>query len=466
MNTSNSDGTILLLAGISSAIVYGALSIIAPRSQLPVLAAVFVGSNMFSRTGMFQRFVRTIYERHWQRKNTSRFLLDDSDSPNRSRFLALQDTSKVELLSAVKSLDAYSENSRKSNTRRKNLFKLLSWRQQRLCEDAGYMDKLKSIDRHIDLNQTALDGIVKSTKSGYGLSYKDFEWLNTQKTVQSTSTTNYRVVEALGHFVRDWSPVGHEEVDAIHNYVKSQLDKVIPEGEEQSTCVVIPGSGLGRVAHEVSTHRNFGAVHAVEFSGLMHACNEYAYDNDKVESEKKGKSPTIYPYVHTCSNFADTDSQFRAVSIETPGSRPGNLFTHLDDFRFFDIPDASKYSNVVVVSVFFIDTAENLIDYLDVISRITAPSTRTGLPANGYWINVGPLKYGTAAQVELNTAEIRKIRRKLGWKDLHEVETIKDPNSPGGPGGVLGYITDKQSMWQGYYGVNMWTSGQSKNRRR
>lgn len=359
---------------------------------------------------------------------------------------------------AVRSLDAYSENSKKVNSRRKNLFKLLSWRQQKLCEDAGYTDKLKNLDRHIDLNQIVLDNAIKSTKDTYGLTYKDFEWLNTQRVSQSTSSTNYRVIEALGHFVRDWSEVGKVEVDPIHSYVKTQLDKIIPKGEESSTCVVIPGSGLGKVAHEVASYRDFGAVHAVEFSGLMHICNEFIYD-------KEAKLSEIYPYVHSCSNYTTTKSQFRKVKIALPASRPANLISHLDDFRYFDIPEREKYKNVVIISVFFIDTAENIIDYFDNINRLTSPSKKGAAPQNGYWINVGPLKYGTAAQAELNSEEIRLIRRKTGWKDLHELETVNRPDSEECPGGTMGYITDKQSLWQGYYGVNMWTSGQSKNSR-
>ncbi|KAF3994077.1 hypothetical protein FT663_00097 [Candidozyma haemuli var. vulneris] len=446
------DYQLVLAAAVSFFGIYGGLSLVLVKSQVPLLAAVFVASNMISRTSVFQRAVRSAVQRS-QRRKVSLFSGGDKNAPEEhKRFEALASTSQVELLSAIKALDAYSKNSKGYNARRSKLFKLLSWRQQKMCEEIGYLQKLKSIDGHIEKNQHVMDDVIGCVKQEYGLTFRDFALLDAEKNLPNTSSTNYRVVEALTHFVRDWTPDGAVEREPLMDFVKAELKKVIPENEAAETCVVIPGSGLGRVAHEVASFMDFGAVYAVEFSGLMHACNKYVYQANKNHS-------SIFPYVHSCSNFVKTSSQFREKSLPTP-QQPSNLHICLDDFRYFTVPNREKYKNIVVVSVFFVDTAENLIDYLDVIGQLTTPSKRNPVK-NGYWINVGPLKYGTAAQVELTAEELQQLRKKIGWKDTKVVNTLNNEKEP-----VTGYITDRESMWQGFYGLSMWSSAQHANSRK
>ena len=101
-----------------------------------------------------------------------------------------------------------------------------------------------------------------------------------------------------------------------------------------------------------------------------------------------------------------------------------------------------------MVTAFFMDTAENLIDYMDTINELTRG--KNGVK-NGYWINVGPLKYGTAARVELNAEEFAHLRKKMGWQDIDNRISL-DENQ------LVGYTTDKESLWQGYYGLAMWAS--------
>lgn len=454
-----SDNHLVLLSLVSFAAVYLLLKLLTPvNSQVPVLAAVFVASNMLSRTNMFRLVVANASR--WAETRRQFHFVGLGEAAH-STELHLLESSKSELVEALRSLDSYGSNSRNYNARRRKLFLMMSWRQQKLCEEVGYNKKLRKIDGHIDKNQAVFNKIVEGAKSHYGLSYRDFDTVKKPK--NNSSSSNYRVVEALGHFTRDWAPEGQAEIGPMLSYIRDHLDKIVPPEEAKDTCIVLPGSGLGRVAHEVALHQDYGGVYAVEFSGLMHACNQFLYSKVKEEHEAEPpKSHALYPYIHTCSNFVHTNSQFREVNIPNGVERPSNLHTVLDDFRYFSID--GKYKNVVVISVFFIDTAENLIDYFDVINQLTTPLTRSAVK-NGYWINVGPLKYGTAAQVELNADEISQVRRKTGWIDVDAQTTLDNRSSPYSDNGVLGYITDKESLWQGYYGLSMWTSAQKENQR-
>lgn len=438
MNSDLPDHSLLSLSVISSLTVYFGVSLLVPNSQLPLLASVFVFTNMISRTALVQGWLSRTLRQALASRNAWRL-----QSTSSSDYASLGEVSKIELVEALQSLTDYSKNSRVSNERRKKLFKMLSWRQQKLCDAAGYSRKLKSIETHIDRNQTFFDAVIDSAKLRYAVSYKDFEAAKKNlSSSQNTSSSNYRVVESLSHFIRDWSTT--DEISPMLHYIKDQLELIIPLEEAEKTCVVVPGSGLGRVAHEIALHRSYGAVHAVEFSGLMHLCNEFIYDSDK--------SHTIYPHVHTTSNFVDLKSQFREILVPGDIERPSNLTLHLDDFRYFSIPNKERYENIVVVSAFFLDTAENIMDYFDQIDQLVYPS-RQGSVKKGFWINYGPLKYGSAAQAELNATEIQHIRAAMGWKDLHYNNTITNSEDQ-----IYGYITDKHSMWQGYYGISQWTS--------
>lgn len=439
-------------------VVYGVLLVLTPPSSpVPLLAAVFIGSNMFSRSGVLQNTVQGI-SRHYQRVSRSfHFVASGDTSPHSDHEFELPESFKLELIGALKALDAYGTNSKNANARRRKLFKLMSWRQQKLCDEVGYSQKLRKIDTHIDKNQAVLNKVVESAKEVYNLSFRDF-YLH-RDDCQGKLPPNFRVMETLGHFVRDWSAEGARELDPMLSYILRNLDAVVPPEEVEDTCVIMPGSGLGRVSHEVAKHRNYGAVYAVEFSGLMHACHQFVYHKVVLDqTSEPPKTHPLYPYIHTCSNYIHTDSQFREICIPNGVERPQNLHVELDDFRYFSVPD--NFKNVVVVSAFFIDTAENLIDYFDVINQLTTPLSRNTVK-NGYWINVGPLKYGTAAQVELSADEISRIRKKTGWKDVDVSYSVDSESDK-----VVGYITDTESLWQGYYGLAQWTSAQVGNQRK
>lgn len=406
---------------------------------------------MISRTSMF----RSILENAQLALKQQITNIPKSAGTNYQNFVNLNDVQKREILTAIQSLKNYETSSKAQNDRRRKLFQRMSYKQQKACKDIGYLKKLDKIDNAISANYKFVNDVADHAIAKYGISLKDFDLLNSEKkNASTTSASNYRVIEALGHYTRDWHPenIGLELLP-IYEYVALQLSALIPYDAKKDTCLVFPGSGLGRLAHAFAKW-DFGAVHSIEYSGLMNAFVDFNYT-------KSDKNYTLYPYVHTCSDFYSTESQLRTFEFKPLGEIPETLHIHNQDFRHFKIPNRDSYKNIVVVTAFFIDTAENLLDYLDVIKNLTLPS---GNIERGYWINVGPLKYGTAAQVELNADELKDLRKNLGWKDYNSVYTIYDKLSAGDKTGLVGYLTDKESMWQGYYGLNMFASGREENK--
>ncbi|CAK9436107.1 uncharacterized protein LODBEIA_P06650 [Lodderomyces beijingensis] len=386
-----------------------------------------------------------------------------SGGDNSKSFHALSESQKIEILSAVKSLKNYKRSSTEVNERRRKLFGLLNSKQQKLAKDAGYLEKLDSIDDGIASNYKLINDAADYTVKKYGISQDDFNLLEKQEKPSTASGSNYRVIEALGHYTRDWTP-GHVglELLPVFEYVASQLELLIEYQQKKDTALVFPGSGLGRLAYEFSKG-GYGAVFAIESSGLMNSLVDFNYSELPPTTQKENQAYTIYPHIHTNSDFYNTQSQLRTFEYKPVGSshKPDALVNVNGDFLNFEIPARKKYKNIVVVSVFFLDTAENLIAYLDKISELSTPGDGV---ERGYWINAGPLKYGSAAQVELNADELAFVRDNMGWVTASSVYSVYDPLSLGNKTGLVGYLTDKESMWQGYYGLNLFTSSRKENK--
>lgn len=93
----------------------------------------------------------------------------------------------------------------------------------------------------------------------------------------------------------------------------------------------------------------------------------------------------IYPFIHSFSNIKSD----HLLPITIPDVLPTNLGPNVDFSMvagdFIDIYAAQPEQWDVVVTCFFLDTAKNIIEYMEVI--------HTTLKQNGTWINIGPLLY-------------------------------------------------------------------------
>eukprot|EP00249_Psilotum_nudum_P012375 c23747_g1_i1 orf=810-1187(-) len=100
-----------------------------------------------------------------------------------------------------------------------------------------------------------------------------------------------------------------------------------------------------------------------------------------------------------------------------------------------------------VVTCFFIDTAHNIVEYIEIISKILKPG--------GVWINLGPLLYHFAdalsfssqeeMSIELSLEDVKKIAFQCGLK-LQKERTIETT-----------YTANQRSMMQNRYFTAFWT---------
>lgn len=337
--------------------------------------------------------------------------------------------------------------------------------------DIGYFKKIQSVESCINQNSTIVSKIIETTLNklyqdnkknsdyaklitqlshelGYDVNNKNGEITMLKNgNVSNGDTPIMRINESLSHICRDWSTTFRTELNPIIEYIESQL-KTIPNINSKKNILVIPGCGVGYIPYYFAHKYPNLQVHSIEWSNFMYICNQFALNH--------GKDIEISPFNQYYSNQLSLAHQTRLIKvplkqIKENNGKNKNLISLWGDFRNY-IPNVteSQINNITVLSVYFLDTAENVFQYLDSIE-----SLRKYCSQDLHWINVGPLKYGTRPLVQFNVEELSKLKQLRGWKDLDTQTDNKLPN-------LNGYLTDNESLYQGYYGLNKFHSRYTK----
>jgi hypothetical protein len=395
-------------------------SVLSISNKLPLIICTLLFTAVLNQTTMLQTIKKRISKYAFEINEVKEIKLSSQ---------------RQELLTAVNDIKDYLDNAYQWNNRRRILFRQMSPLQQQLAKPVDYPKKLNLIDKYFQKNNKILSTILSNSIKKHDI--KDFELKFAEEQAKASKRNNYfRVVESLCHYARDWSVQPCDEITPLLDYIKHECKNF----NNEKTIAIVPGSGLGRVAHTLANDMKFSSVHAVEFSSLMVLMNEFLYTT---VNEKK---VNVYPYLHTYSNHVTLEDQIRPVEILHSLKKPENLTIHTANFTKFDIGNYLKQDesadNLVFITCFFLDTAENLIEYLQAINRLSSQ-----FKGKKKWINLGPLKYGTAAKIEVSDEELKILVKTMGW-------TITDEQDPK----LLGYLTDKKGLWQGYYNVSMWSA--------
>lgn len=104
-------------------------------------------------------------------------------------------------------------------------------------------------------------------------------------------------------------------------------------------------------------------------------------------SEKKSQF-TIYPFIHSTAYYYNEEDMFRSVTI--PDEVPSQELQGEPDFSIVGGEFTFLYNQQPdtfsgVASCFFLDTANNIFEYVDTIW--------TTLKPEGIWVNFGPLLF-------------------------------------------------------------------------
>ena len=250
-------------------------------------------------------------------------------------------------------------------------------------------------------------------------------------------------------FIRDWAIDGIEERNSTYKPILNELQlffKDRPKKDfEDGINVLVPGAGLGRLMYEIAKlgFKSQGN----EFSYYMLLCSNYIFNNTTKKDEFM-----IQPLIHSFSNIKNEEIPFKKIMIpdenlaeELSKTDTGEMSmvagefcrVYKDKINFFDS----------IVTCFFIDTANNIIEYIETIHNI--------IKIGGLWINFGPLLFHytdnpNEVSIELSWEEIKKIIIDFGF-EIKKEEEIKTT-----------YSSNKDSMMQRIYKCIFFTAIKKK----
>ncbi|PIN11018.1 putative trehalase [Handroanthus impetiginosus] len=247
----------------------------------------------------------------------------------------------------------------------------------------------------------------------------------------------------IRNIVRDWAAEGQRERDECYKPILEELERLFPNrSRERPPACLVPGAGLGRLALEISS---LGFIsQGNEFSYYMMICSSFILNHSQVAEEW-----TIYPWIHSNCNSVSDEDQLRPVSIPdihpaSAGITEGFSMCGGDFVEVYNDPSQVGAWDAVV-TCFFIDTAHNVVEYIEIISRI--------LKDGGVWINFGPLLYHFAdmynqedeMSIELSLEDVKRVASHYGF-EIEKESTV-----------ATTYTTNPRSMMQNRYYAAFWT---------
>eukprot|EP01127_Copromyxa_protea_P015544 TRINITY_DN4481_c0_g1_i2.p1 TRINITY_DN4481_c0_g1~~TRINITY_DN4481_c0_g1_i2.p1 ORF type:complete len:373 (-),score=63.96 TRINITY_DN4481_c0_g1_i2:143-1189(-) len=284
-----------------------------------------------------------------------------------------------------------------------------------------FAEKMKRWELCVAANQIFINKVIEedllfAQSHGQGLTGKRASDFNMEK-----------VVSTLRQLCREWGEEGREERSTSYDLLVAELCRVLPvdPNNPYQYRVLSPGSGLGRLPFDICS------------KGYCSQGNEWSYfmliaGNFILNKSQNKLQHTIYPFVHQTSNVVNLEDQFRAVMIpdvQTTALPPNADFSYAaGDFVeiYSDKPDYWD----ALVTCFFLDTANNIIEFIETIYKILKPG--------GKWINLGPLLYHYTdmpgeQSIDISYEEVLHVITKTGFiiEKNERVQTFYTHNPKG-----------------------------------
>eukprot|EP00833_Pecoramyces_ruminatium_P014566 jgi/Orpsp1_1/1188598/evm.model.d7180000065976.1 len=290
------------------------------------------------------------------------------------------------------------------NNKKKSDYRRLPEKHKLLFPDT--LKKLNTVDELIKVNYNFIKLMIQD--------YVPYD-ADPNKIFQGRSVKTLeidKVKSTLKQFVRDWSDEGKLEREQTYTPIINALlefYKDVPEDERGELNILVPGAGLGRLAYDI-TKLGF-STQGNEFSFYMLLGSNFILNCMSEPHQFR-----IYPWIHSFSNTEKTEDQIAPIDI--PDVLPGNIPVNTnfsmvagDFLEVYGAPGYKEYWNGIV-TCFFMDTAKNILEYIELISKILKP--------NAVWINLGPLLYHfedlySELSFELSLEEFLEAVKKFGF---------------------------------------------------
>ncbi|MCQ2819544.1 MAG: carnosine N-methyltransferase family protein [archaeon] len=284
----------------------------------------------------------------------------------------------------------------------------------------NYLDRVAKLRKAIWLNYTFLIKIVTPYKS----MFKYFKAKTGEVVIEPLFVHPKEIIKlrsTLKLFIRDWAIEGKKEREMCYTPILNALKEYFPKTEEnkkryqEGITVLLPGAGLGRLVYELAK-LGFKAQ-GNEFSYYMLLCSNYILNNSSQKEQY-----ILQPLIHSFSNVYSEEAPFTQIKIpdenlseELFSSETGEMSMVAGEF--IEVYKSQIASWDSIVTCFFLDTANNIIEYVETIHEI--------LKKDGLWVNMGPLLYHYSemeneCSIEISWDELKHIIKGYGFEIIKE----------------------------------------------
>lgn len=241
--------------------------------------------------------------------------------------------------------------------------------------------------------------------------------------------------------------------EPILRILEDEYDSSDSSTQRSRISVLTPGCGLGRLSFEIA-RLGFNSV-GNEFSYHMLIASNYLLNCTSRVGQHK-----IAPFIHSLSNHESDGDLLRRIEIPdvVPAEVLSNAHFSMAAGEFVECfgDDSSASTFDCIVTCFFLDTAHNIVEYVETIRNL--------LKDGGLWINLGPClwhfehgqnRHGKSAfdedgsfvgSIELSMDELLKLITKMGFT-LEKNKSITTP-----------YMENNRSMLKHTYQARLFTA--------
>lgn len=333
------------------------------------------------------------------------------------------------------------------------------------------------IDDAIDLNADIADDILSVGIGFFGVEEEPEAGSIGDWREHARALDLNKAHSTIRQFWRDWSKEGFDqEVKPFLDVILRDLRSCLLVKNEHAR-VLLPGAGLGRLLFELC------------LAGFDAEGNEISYhqllaSNFILNATQSANQYRLYPFLSNFNNHLNRQNQLHFVTI--PDIHPGHTMqvkadadepigrmnmTAGDFITSYSTTDSAK-SFDSVVTMYFIDTAPNVIRYIETVYNC--------LDDGGIWINIGPMLWhfedrttnnceikDEAGEVPNSTTHVDRTGiGEPGSFELTDDEMVALIQSMGFellshailPAEIGGYIQDPSSMLQHGYRCSHWVA--------
>ncbi|KAL6720496.1 hypothetical protein ACLMJK_002420 [Lecanora helva] len=331
----------------------------------------------------------------------------------------------------------------------------------------NYLQTLEKVDAAIDANANIAEEMVREAPEmlGFDVSPEGESFVTAHHIEKANST--------LRQLYRDWSAEGAPERKACYDPILQDLDlEFLDCHDKNGIRILVPGVGLNRLLFEI-------CLKGYTAEGNEISWHQAIAGNWILNCTEIGKKHDLYPFATEFSNVVSRRQQFQVVKV--PDVYPGKALGDASDGSripcherlsvstgdFLTIYGKEEFSSRfdAVATVFFIDTAPNVVRYIETVYHC--------LKTGGIWTNLGPLLWHfenrvpdemveddavpasatrlrgieEPGSVELTNEEVLLLVEQMGFS----IEISED--AP-----VTGYIHNENSMLQSTYKPSHWVA--------